>query len=41
MNAEKIIRTLYQLIANSHGAEITINKIEKIEQRQDEEKQPA
>ena len=40
MDPEKFITILYKLIANKHGAEITITKIEKVEQ-QKKEKQPA
>lgn len=41
MDAEKFITILYKLIANKHGAEITITKIEKLEQDKEKEKQPA
>lgn len=41
MNPEKFINILYKLIANKHGAEITITKIEKLEKEQDKVKQSA
>ena len=41
MDAEKFITLLYQLIANKHGAEVTITKIEKLEQEKEKEKQSA
>lgn len=41
MDPIKFITTLYKLIANKHGAEITITKIEKTKQEKKVEKQPA
>lgn len=41
MDPEKFITLLYRLVANKHGAEITITKIEKIDQEKKKEKQPA
>lgn len=41
MDPIKFITTLYKLVANKHGAEIKITKIEKLEPEPTKEKQPA
>lgn len=41
MDPIKFITVLYKLVANKHGAEIKITKIEKLEPEPTKEKQPA